>query len=302
LIHTEYQGGDENAPATEMNPDGTLKLFVGYPTVSASAAMFSFAINPDSTFIGSGALDGEGIPPDFFTDINVRKGFSYCFDWDTFIEDALKGEGVQSKGPIIQGLQGYDANSETYNYDLDKCGEYLAEAWDGQLPETGFKMTIAYNQGNETRETAAQILADNLSLVDAKYQIEVIELEWPSFLEARRNQEFPLSVSGWLEDYHDASNWVHPYMHSAGAYGRAQGFPEELSAVYDAKIDEGIQTTDATERAAVYAELQKMANDDAISIWLEQATGRFYINKDVSGWFTNPLTPGLWYYSLNKGQ
>ena len=300
LIAVTYMGGDSAAEASDGNADGSLQLYLGFPSVSASAAMFTFDINPESQFIGSGALDGEGVPPDFFTDINVRKGFNYCFDWDTFIADALQGEGVQSRGPIIQGLPGYDADFETYSYDLDKCESFLAEAWDGALPETGFKMTIAYNEGNATRQTASEILADSLAVVNAKYQVDVQQLEWPSFLEARRNGEFPISVSGWLEDYHDSSNWVHPFMHSAGAYGRAQSFPEEMSAAFDAKIAEGVAATDPDERAAIYAELQQMANDEAISIWLHQATGRFYLNKDVSGWFNHPLTPGLWYYGLSK--
>ncbi|MCA9797128.1 MAG: hypothetical protein KC910_35200, partial [Candidatus Eremiobacteraeota bacterium] len=172
----------------------------------------------------------------------------------------------------------------------------------GAVAENGFKMTIAYNQGNTERETAAKILADNLSLVNEKYLVDVIELEWPSFLEARRNEQFPVSVSGWLEDYHDASNWVHPFMHSAGAYARAQNLPEALQASIDEKIDAALVETDEAKRDAMYAELQKIANDEAISIWLYQATGRFYVSKDVSGWFNHPLTPGLWYYALSKGQ
>ncbi len=300
LIHTMYEGGDADAPATEMNPDGTLNLYVGYPTVSMTAAMFNFDVNPESTFIGSGALDGAGIPVDFFSDISVRRGFSYCFDWETFIADALQGEGVQARGPIIEGLQGFDPDSDIITTDLEMCESELAAAWDGAVAENGFQMTIAYNQGNTTRQTAAQILADNLALVNPAYQVDVIELEWPSFLEARQNEEFPVSVSGWLEDYHDASNWVHPYMHSAGAYARAQGFPDEMQARFDELVEQGLAETDEAAREEIYAELQRLANEEAISIWLYQATGRFYLNKDVSGWFNHPLAPGLWYYALSK--
>jgi peptide/nickel transport system substrate-binding protein len=89
-------------------------------------------------------------------------------------------------------------------------------------------------------------------------------------------------------------------MHSAGAYARAQGFPAEMQASFDEKIDAAVISTDPDERNALYAELQQMANDEAINIWLYQATGRFYLNKDVSGWFNHPLSPGLWYYALGK--
>ncbi len=300
MVHTVYTGGDETAPSESVNEDGTLKLFLGYPTVAMTAAMFNFDINADSEFIGSGTLDGFGIPVDFFSDIHVRRGFNYCFDWDTYIEQALQGEGIQARGPIIQGLQGFSEDSDVFTYDLAKCEEELALAWDGALPETGFEMTLAYNEGNDTRKMAAEILAEQVALVNENYQIEVIDLEWPSFLDARRGRRLPISVSGWLEDYHDASNWVHPFMHSNGAYARAQSFPSDMQAEFDALIDKAVLETDEAVRDELYSQLQQMAYEEAINIFLHQATGRFYINQQVTGWFNNPLTPGLWYYAYSK--
>ncbi|MFQ5460713.1 MAG: ABC transporter substrate-binding protein, partial [Anaerolineae bacterium] len=182
LVHTDIEGSSDDAPSQVVNPDGTLKLYHGYPLVSATAAMFNFEVSTEggNQFIGSGDLDGAGIPPDFFSDAHVRKGFSYCFDWETFIDDALKGEGIQTRGPIIEGLQGYRDDSEIYTFNLEKCGDELAQAWDGQLPDTGFQMTIAYNEGNEARQTVAQLLAENLAVVHEAYQVDTLSLEWPS--------------------------------------------------------------------------------------------------------------------------
>lgn len=299
MIHTRYDGGDTNAPATVQNPDGTLNLYIGYPTQAMTAAMFNFDINPESEFIGTGAL-GDGIPIDFFADLDVRKAFNYCFDWDTMIQDGLKGEGVQARGPIIEGLQGFDPSSPVYTYDLDLCGEHLAKAWGGQVAEQGFAMTLAYNEGNDTRQTAAEILAENLALVDPKYKVDVQSLEWPSFLEARRLESLPIAISGWQADYYDASNWVHPFMHSQGAYGRAQGFPAELQARIDALIDEALVEPDATRRDELYAELQQIAHDEAIDVFLFQATGRSYLNRQVQGYYVNSLAPGTYHYALSK--
>ena len=38
-------------------------------------------LSGDYTLIGSCKLDGNGIPPDFFSDVHVRKAFNYCFDF-----------------------------------------------------------------------------------------------------------------------------------------------------------------------------------------------------------------------------
>lgn len=300
MVHTQFEGGDESAPATVLNPDGTLKLFTGYPTVQATVAMFTFEISDDSEFIGSGQLDGRGIPPDFFTDIQVRRGLNYCFDWDTYIAEGLQGEGFQSRGPVIRGLQGYAEDSPVFTYDLDRCRSELAQAWDGRLAEVGFQMTLVYNQGNDTRKMAAEILAENLALADPKYQASVQQLEWPSFLLARKDEKLPIAISGWLEDYHDASNWVHPFMHSKGAYARAQHFPAELQTLFDQLIEQAVLETDETARDELYGQLQQLAYDHAINIFLEQATGRAYMNRQVTDWFYNPLAPGTWYYALGK--
>ena len=127
-----------------------------------------------------------------------------------------------------------------------------------------------------------------------------MSLEWPSFLDARRTEKLPISVSGWLEDYHDASNWAHPFTHSAGAYARAQSFPEEVQAEFDDLFDQAVTETDEVVRDELYAELQQLAIDEAISVFLYQATGRNYMNKAVNGWFYNPLRSGDWYYPLSK--
>ena len=299
MIHTQYTGGDESAESVVLNEGGSLKLFVGYPLVSMTAAMFNFEINAESEFIGTGEL-GDGIPVDFFSDIDVRKAFNYCFDFNTLIEEGLKGEAFQARGPIIEGLSGYDQDSDIYSFDLDLCAEHLNAAWGGTVAENGFSMTLAYNEGNETRQTAAEILADNLADIDPKYKIDVQSLEWPSFLEARRNASLPMAVSGWLEDYHDSSNWVHPFMHSAGAYSNAQSFPEDLQVTIDALIDEALIEPNQAVRAEIFTDLQALAYDNALDIFLFQATGRNYMNRQVSGYFYNSLKPGLWYYGLNK--
>jgi peptide/nickel transport system substrate-binding protein len=303
LVATTYEGTDESASPTTGAADGVLKLFKGYPTVSDTVALFSHKINTtgENEFIGSGKLDGEGIPADFFSDVHVRKAFNYCFDWQTFITDALAGEGFQTRGPIIKGLQGYSESNEIYTFDMAKCKEEMDQAWDGKVKDTGFKMTVAYNAGNDARKTAAEILAQNLKTVDPKYQIEVIQLEWPTFLENMRGAKLPIGFAGWLEDYHDASNWVHPFMHSNGAYSAAQGFEATMQKQFDDLIDQGVKETDATKREAIYSQLQQLAMDNAIDLFLFQATGRKYMNKAVSGWFYNPLSPGDYYYVLSKG-
>jgi len=248
--------------------------------------------------IGSGQLDGNGIPTDFFSDIHVRRGFNYCFDWDTYIADVFQGEAVQSYSVIIPGMLGYDPNGQHYSYDTEQCAAELAQAWGGVLPEVGFRVQVAYNIGNTTRQVVAEILASELSAVNELYRVEVVGLPWPAFLQAQRNRTLPVFISGWLEDIHDPHNWVVPYL--TGTYGRRQSMPEDMQAQLGALIDQAITATDPADREALYFQMNDLVYENAPQILLAVATGRRYEQPYVSGWYYNPIYPGDYYYPISK--
>jgi peptide/nickel transport system substrate-binding protein len=271
------------------NPTGPLQLFKGHPSVVRTDAFFTFDINVEggNSFVGSGALDGNGIPPDFFSDIHVRRAFNYCFDWDAYISDALVGEGVQNIGPLIPGMIGYDADGPHYTYDPDMCAAELEQAWGGEVWEKGFRFQIAYNTGNVTRQTIAQILQANFYDIDPKFQVEVIGLPWPSFLEAIRGSRLPIFVSGWQEDIHDPHNWAQPFL--VGTYAARQQMPDEMHDEFKALVSAGVAAGTPEERAAVYKEITQKDYDYAPAIRLAVATGRHYEQRWVEGYYYNPI-------------
>jgi peptide/nickel transport system substrate-binding protein len=290
---------DFDCAATD-NPDGPLRLHIGAPGVSRTDAMFVFDIETEggNALIGSGELDGNGIPPDFFTDIHVRKAFNYCFDWDIYIEDALVGEAVQNVGVLIPGMLGYNAAGSTYSFDLEKCQSEIEEAWDGAVAENGFRVQVAYNTGNVTRQTVAQILQSGFQQVDPKYSIEIIGLPWPSFLSNIRARRLPVYVSGWLEDIHDPHNWAQPF--TVGTYASRQAMPDEIKDNFKALVDAGVGASDPADRTAIYEELQEYDYEVAPAIRLAVATTRHYEQRWVNGYYYNPIYPGFYYYSFSK--
>jgi peptide/nickel transport system substrate-binding protein len=299
LVKTRYNGIDESAPTEVMNPDGILKMFWGLPRPAMTPAMFIQKVNMEggNPYIGSGTPDGNGIPPDFFSDINVRKAFCHAFNYEAYLEDAFYGEAVQPKGPIIVGMMGWREDQPTYSYDLAKAEEYFKQAvmkdpetgeefsvWD-----TGFYFQITYNTGNDLRRIAAEIFKYELEALNPKFSVAVVNLPWPAYLSGRRAGKYPVSISGWIEDYHDPSNWVQPFMHSTGYYSSVQAFPEDLQARIDELIDQGVATSDPDERRAIYEELQQIAYDEALDAFLYQQLERAYMQEWISGWYSNPM-------------
>ncbi len=297
--------------------DGYIQAWVGLPRPAMTPAQLNWNINVEggNPFVGSGALDGNGIPPDFFSDIHVRKAFNYCFDFDAMIQDALNGEGVQAQGPIVAGMLGYrEGEDPIFSFDLAMCEEEfkLADAdKDGVLAgededdvwNRGFYLQLAYNTGNDTRRLASEILKAGLESVNPNFNVAVVGMPWPVLLNTRREQKLPIYVGGWLEDYHDPHNWVHPFLHSAGAYGRVINMTPDYAEKYDALIQEAASLTDPEERRPIYEEIQLASQEDAVVIWLYQEVDRQHFQRWIDGFYFNPAysAPAYsWVYELSK--
>ena len=291
----DYQTGEctENPD----NPNGQLRKWGGLPSVSRTDVFMTFDTGEDSPYIGSGELDGNGIPPNFFTDINVRRAMNYCFDYDAYISDALNGEGVRNNGPIILDMLGYNPDGPMYEYDLDQCAAELEQAWGGVLPETGFRFQIAYNTGNVSRQTVGEILQANLASINPAYQVETVGLPWPTFLRSFRAGQVPMLASGWLEDIHDPHNWVQPF--TVGTYAGRQNLPQDILDQFGELVNAGVASSDPAEREQIYFELQQLHHDQAIQITLAQATAARYEQRWVQDWYYNPITSGTYYYALS---
>ena len=292
----------------EENPNGYILAYRDLPRPAMTPAQFNWSINVEggNPFVGSGELDGNGISPDFFQDIHVRKAFNYCFDFETMIKDALNGEGMQAQGPIIAGMMGYrEGEAPLFSYDPAKCEEEFKLAWDGQAWDNGFYFQLAYNTGNDTRRLASEILKAGIEAVNPDFNVAVVGMPWPVLLNSRRARKLPIYVGGWLEDFHDPHNWVHPFLHSQGAYGRVINMPEDKAAEFDALIEKAASLTTVEERRPIYEEIQLKAQQDAVVIWMYQAMSRFHFQPWIQGWYFNPAysAPAYSYiYALSKAQ
>lgn len=279
---------------------GPIRVYKGMPQVSHTDVFLNFDITSNQ-YIGSGQLDGNGIPPDFFSDIHIRKAFNYCFDWDIFIQDVMVGEGVQTLTIPVAGMPGYDLNAPHFSYDPAKCEEEfkLADVDKDGIPAgededdvwtTGFRFAATYNQGNTTRQSVAEILASNLGSVNEKFLVEVLGLPWPAFLQSQRDRSLPVFISGWLEDIHDPHNWYQPYI--VGTYGRRQSLPADLTSQFQDLLNQGVSETDPVKRAEIYAQVNQLYYDNAPGILLATATTRRYEQRWVNGYYYNPVQSG----------
>jgi peptide/nickel transport system substrate-binding protein len=261
--------------------------------------MFCQKIDPTGNpNIGSGKLDGEGIPPDFFADINIRKAFLHAYDRKTFKKDVLNDLATMPSTPLVNGLP-YKKDVQIYEFDLKKSEEYMKKAWGGKVWEKGFQMIITYNTGREEREAAAIMLKENIESLNPKFRIEIRNIEWKDYMLNIRQFRYPIFIIGWGADYPDPHNFMYPYMSSNGTYGKYMGYdnPE-----VDKLLTVGIENVDPKTREQTYEKLQNIWYEDALGIALFQPVELWVYRDNVKGFIPNPMfAPATeFFYRMSK--
>ncbi len=268
------------------------------PRLLIQVLHFNFKIDPTANpDIGSGKLDGSGIPPDFFSDVHVRKGFAYAFDYGTFIRDAYRGKALQPSGPIIQGLLGYDPSLPKYTFDKNKAAAEFKEAWGGRVWSTGFKFTLTFNTGNTARQIGAQVIKDAVESLNPKFKVDIRNLQWSSFLQLTNAHKGTLYALGWAVDYPDPDDFAQPFLSSKGDYPQRNSYSNPEA---DRLIKEAAVSSDPAKRKQLYKQLTQIAYNDVPSIWAAQPTAFKVLRSWVRGWYWNTVYGGEDYYPLNK--
>ena len=269
-------------------------------TLLNQALFFQFDIDPGSRLIGSGQLDGNGIPTNFFSDLDVRKGFAYAFDWNTYIHEAMAGYAEQRSSPIVKGIPYYEPDWPGYQLDLTKAEEHLRAAWDGQLWENGFEITLVYALGDITGKTACEILQNNLFEINPLFRINIQLMMWPAMVNDMELGRLPMYVTGWTADYADPHNFVFPYMHSKGYFAKAQGYSNQLA---DELIEAAISSNNHTERQMLYDQIAELYYDEVPSIMLCQVLSVYFFRDWIQGFVYNPMKTTYPAYAcyLSKG-
>ena len=295
-VPRQYIRQIENVPNIEVTK--------GLPVLSIDMGVFNFNVNArGNRYIGSGKLDGRGIPPDFFSNKDVRLAFEYLFPYKAFIRQVWMGQAIVPNSVIPKGLFGYNANDpKAFSQNLAKATEYFKKAYNGELWRKGFTMTLVYNSGNNQRQTACEMIKFYARRINPKFHINVVSELWSSFLDDYANGRLPFFVVGWSADYPDPYDFEQPFYSPSGAYGSTLGenyvkwAKENMSAL----LMQSMKTVNQSERAKIYTKMNEIAHDNAIYMFLDQPLAVHIQRSDLKGWYYNPMRPGIDFYSLYK--
>ncbi|MHA2229631.1 MAG: ABC transporter substrate-binding protein [Candidatus Thorarchaeota archaeon] len=278
-----------------------IRIYTGLPTLEYLEMYLNIAIANISPYIGSGELDGTGIPPDFFSDIDVRKALAYSIDYDTIINEVYAGEAMQPTSPVLEGLPFHNPDQEGYTYDLDKARQHFQQAWGGEVWNKGFNLTLVFlgfggflGPVQDSRMfMLAETLKDSIETINTNFHV-TLQPEW-------------MPHTFWIPSHEEnLTACFGSFPHTLSPLFSVTLQPELYSSILYANttvvslIEVGMNTVNSTERQTIYYELQRIYHDDVLGIPLVQPLTRHYQRDCVWGWYHNPAA-GMDFYEMLKG-
>lgn len=257
-----------------------VKVLDDVPGASSSAVFLNQAIDEPKE-LGSGKLDGKGIPANFFSDVNIRKAFNYSFDGKKVIEQVQLGKGEIRTMALPSNYLGYDPKIPSYTFNKEKATAFFKRAFAGQAWANGFVVNITYNTGNIGRQTVAEILKANIEALNPKFKVNVNAIAFSTLLKLADTSKLAVTIGSWLADYPDTDNFLRTFYHSEdGAFKGRVNFKD---ATIDTLIDQAYATNEASSRATIYRQVGRRAYELAPIILTPVATGFLTYRDSVKG-------------------
>jgi len=259
------------------------------PNTSATAIFMNENIK-DAGRLGSGKLDGRGIPANFFSDVNVRRAFAYSFNYAQYIKDVQQGKGKQRTMLLPDSFPGYDSEVKTYAYNPKQAEAYFKRAWGGNVWKNGFTLNVAYRAGAVASQTAMEILKKNVEALNPKFRVNIQPKEWSAMLNDSKAGKEPMILIGWAPDYADADNFMYTFYSSNGYYYPRSNWKD---ASVDKWLEQARATTNQATRNRLYSLVGQRAYEQAPFVLIPAGVGlTVYRNNlvGVSAQTYNPMT------------
>jgi oligopeptide transport system substrate-binding protein len=225
----------------------------------------------------------------------VRQAFAQGVDRDAYVRDVLQGLGKPTQSFIPPGFPGYEA-SDQWPFDATKAKALLAEAGfpNGQgLPE--IKLTYSASARNKVRfEWLANQIKQNLG-VDTV--LDPVDPTVYTGLTKDISTTPLLYILGWCADFPDPQNWLTAVFKTGGSQASRLGFSNEE---FDKLVTEADVEQDATKRAQLYSDAQKLLIEQAPVAFLYNDANKALVKPYVKGVKTIPLDFFPGFYVMNQ--
>jgi peptide/nickel transport system substrate-binding protein len=230
-----------------------------------------------------------------FTDPRVRQALSYAVDYDAIMTGIVKGSGVQMKGPLPQGLAGFNDGVTVYKRDVAKAKALLAEAG---YPD-GFNLVTHYPVWRDLADIAVVLQA---SFAEVGVKLELKEVPLGTLVDLVAAGETPFFPWVSTPNYADPDAVLYPKFHTnAIPFGAAGNIARYSSPEVDKMLDEASSTPDDARRLDLYKQIQAKVTDEAAWVFLFQGVTEQPVRKWVQGYDVALIgVPDFWAVDIVK--
>lgn len=228
------------------------------------------------------AMNQEGNPK--LADLKVRQAIAHAINRQALVDSKLPPGAKVATNFFPDTVEGWNGDVTTYDYDVDKAKQLLAEADAADL-------TLRFHYPTEVTRPYMPNPKDLFELISADLQaagitVESIPLKWtPDYINATTSgSEHDLHFLGWTGDYGDAYNFIGTF------FDRQKdewGF--DNPALFE-QFQDADSTADSVERVEKYKGLNKTIMDFLPGVPISHSPPAIVFGKDVTGVTASPLT------------
>lgn len=275
-----------------------------YPGNSWDYLAFNLAdpSNPQNGLDEAGNPIDQGTHP-IFGDVRVRQALSQAIDVEAIIDAAVFGEGERMTSFIIPASWAYASDLAPIAFDpeaagaaldeagwTDEDGDGVREAHGAEFAEDGtpLSFTLYTNEGNTRREAIGTLVQDQLAQIGVQVDFQTIDFN--TLLDVMDGQTFDAIILGWRNGYPDDPDATQLFTPAADVVGSGSNFTswnnEEFTAL-NAQA-KSLPGCDPAERAALYAQMQEIFQNDLPYVPLFAINGMYAAQGTVEGFDPYP--------------
>ncbi|NJR64206.1 MAG: ABC transporter substrate-binding protein [Leptolyngbyaceae cyanobacterium CRU_2_3] len=215
----------------------------------------------------------------------VRQAIAMTINRKALVEAFWAGLGTSDghfTPPAMQQFQ--DASLGDYEYNPDKAKKLLAEAG---YPN-GFDLELWYMPINGTSfptpKPIAEAWAADLTRIGIRTRLNT--KDWAAYLADRlKPPGFQAFMMGWTGDYGDPDNFFYYHFSPSGTKDLGNWQNDRLFKL----LDEARQKSQVSDRAKLYAEVDKLVFEEAVRIPIVHSQPLLAHRANISGWQPSPL-------------
>ena len=182
-------------------------------------------------------------------DKKVRQALSYGFDYQTWVNDVMRGKAQQARGPIPSNFIGFNPNTPQYTYDPDKAQQLLADAG---YPDGGFEIDYTYETGYFWKRPLGELFQSNMA--DLGVTVNIQELSPSAWADLLSNPETARHAFGlvWWPTLGRPTTYMFS-LFATGAQGTAgYNWGYYSNPELDKLLEQGTAEVDEAKRTEIY--------------------------------------------------